>query len=89
MTVLKATFRTNDEQGPVEIKLTWHKRLQVYGGGAGYTVTATDKTGAGEPVGKYHESRRDIALRHAVHLFKSYENESNQRAIQSAKGEKQ
>jgi len=78
MTVLKATFRTHDEQGPIEINLTWHKCLPGYGGLSGYVVTENDRPCL---------EARDIneALTAAVRLFKRYEKESHERATAQSK----
>ena len=78
MTVLKATFRTNNAEGRIEINLTWHKCLPGYGGLSGYVVTENDRP--------YLEAR-DIneALSAAVRLFKQYEKESHERATAQSK----
>lgn len=79
MTVLKATFRTNDEQGRIEINVTWHKQLPgVYGAPSGYVVTEND-------IEAHRSEGIDIALHHAVRLFKRYEKESNQRTTAQSK----
>ena len=67
MTVLKATFRTNDEQGRIEIKLTWHKQLPgVYGAPSGYVVTEND-------IEAHRSESLDMAIHHAVRLFRRHE----------------
>lgn len=78
MTVLKATFRTNDEQGRIEIKLTWHKQLTPNYSTSGYIVS----------VGRecvFASAGHEPALRYAVRLYRKYEKESNERATAQSK----
>lgn len=83
MTVLKATFRTNDEHGPVEIELVWHKQIPgVYNGPSGYTVNVASQ-GTVEVADTYYEHDRALAC--AVRIYKRYEKESNERATAQSK----